>query len=276
MLLQQLERGAAFHAVDRKGSSQGNLMRGVLVLDAGHQRVVVNSGTLIDEVPDQRLVGLGISHVVTVVWPNQVRRVAFVHQVLGVVDAVLVDQRVDDAERHRTVGADPDRNPFMRLARLRGLERVEDDILESAVAGISDLRGILHGNVAGAVPLGATEVQGVVAVGEVGNDRPRDMHDAVHEVGAVTAVQAAAGNPVIRGAECLHEGDDPEPDLGGLCGRSLEEQAPGIPFLALPQLLVDGIERLFPANTYELRIDVEALLRVGPFQRVVDPVGIVE
>ena len=53
-------------------------------------------------------------------------------------------------------------------------------------------------------------------------------------------------------------------------------QLAGVVCADLSQLRGDGVERLVPADTLPLRIDPPALLRVGPLERVVEPVGIVE
>jgi hypothetical protein len=102
------------------------------------------------------------------------------------------------------------------------------------------------------------------------------MHDAVHEMRAVAAMQATAGYPVIRRSESLVECSHCIADLGGRRGCSLEIGAARIPLLALFQFLDDGIERLFPADANELRVNAETFLRVCPLERVIHPVWIIK
>jgi hypothetical protein len=246
VLFEDVERRPALGAVDGVRAGQRHFVGFVLVFHARDGRVVVNLGTVVDEVPDEGIVGVGVAHVAPVGRPDQVRAVRFVHQIFGVVDAVLVEQRVDQSQRQRSVGSHADRDPLVRLGRLRALERVEHDVLESAGARVGHLSGVLHGDVPRPVALRATEIERVVAVGEIGDDRPRHVHDAVHEVGAVAAVEAAPRYPVIGRAETFHEPDYAESDFGGLRCRRLEKCAPRIPFAAFLQFFHDDVQRLIP------------------------------
>jgi len=70
------------------------------------------------------------------------------------------------------------------------------------------------------------------------------VHDPVHEVRAIAAMQPAAGYPVVGCAKSLHEANDAKPNFRRLGRGRLEKGTARITLLTLPQLLDDRVECL--------------------------------
>ena len=142
-------------------------------------------------IPDQRRLRFRMAHV-ELVRADQIGRIGLGLQVWAIVDAEIVHHDVAHAERERGIGSDAQRHPLGRLGGGEIAQRVDHDHFHAAHARVRGLAHVRAGGVTGRVALGGSEENRVVTVFEVGNHRPRRVHDPADQMGAVAAMLAAA------------------------------------------------------------------------------------
>ena len=164
----------------------------------------------------------------------------------------------------------------MGFGGLGAQEGIEDHCTAPAGPCIGCLSGIFNRHVAGSVSLGGAEIEDIITVLEVRNNGPGCMHDTVHEVGSVAAVQSASGDPVVLEPEGLNKSGHGKADFTGLSGCGLEVTGPRVLVVSLAKFFDDGVHGLFPADALPLRIDANSLLGVASFDGIIQAIRVVQ
>ena len=263
--------GAQFDTAEDELSLQGRLgVRGV----KGH-------GPLAFQIVDQRLFCLRVTQVVAV-RRHQVGGAGTIPQEHLVQPlTLLMQQHMDQGEHEGRVGLRFDRHPLGGGGTGLGEMGLHLNPLGPAIAGIGvtldaadaaggldihaegddviTFRGIRRDD-EGAVPQLAVEMLGVVALDPLAaaeshvdrGDRTEEGGEGAHVIGGGAAAAETGGNLGVA----------------GLVGLALD--------LDLFHLVGDGVQRLVPADGDEFRILVTPFLRIGPFHRSEDAMGIVD
>ena len=220
-------------------------------------------------IPDHRL-AVGAEGV-RAVGPDQVRGVRARLQELAVVELVLEDHAVHQAEGERAVRAGADRHPLVGLRRSRRHPRLDGDDPHAAHPRVGHpLRRAGQVQVAGEAVAGA-DLDPVVAVLVVVDDREARVGDAVDRVVGRAAV-LADGAEEVGGAERRR----PRPVEDAVEVAARHQQLARVGLADRLQLLGDEVHRLVPGDLLPARIDAGALLGIRPHHRRLDALRVVQ
>jgi hypothetical protein len=198
-----------------------------------------------------------------------------VAQVVRVEQPVLVQQQVEHRAGQRAVAAGLDRHPLVRLLGGGAHEGIDDHHLHATHARVGHVLGHAGERVVGAETRLAAEQQQMVAVGHVrvGGDRGvQGARQDVLGVAAVVAIGHEGGGRPEGGKERAERVHQRRQRNDG----AAEEEPAWILLLHLLEARRDLVEGLIPAYFLPAGIDADALLRVGPAQRPVHAVRVVE
>ena len=220
-------------------------------------------------IPDHRL-AIG-AECVRAVGPDQVRGVRAQLQELPVVELVLEDDAVHQAEGERAVRAGADRHPLVSLRRSRRHAGLDGDDPHPAHPRVGHpLRRAGQVQVAREAVSGA-DLDPVVAVLVVVDDREARVGDAVDRVVGRAAVLADGAEEVGRA-----ERGRPRPVEDAVEVAARHQELGRVGLADGLELFGDKAHRLVPGDLLPARIDARALLRICPHHWGLDPLGVVQ